>query len=203
MRNVSLLLILGFAALTTRVIAQEIVIEPTNGRAQSANRVNRPATVESAPARAKKPAEELSAAKKVPKAPKKVPAKQLATTPKKDAPLETRPAVSAVAEVAKNEAPKMDSTPARKSMPTRPEWAMADSRDARTLRIEIASALAHDPALTGSSIEVNVDDSTVTLEGHADGSQERLQAERLAQSYAWNRKLVDHIEIVRGVSAQK
>jgi hypothetical protein len=35
------------------------------------------------------------------------------------------------------------------------------------------------------------------------GTEERLQAERLAQSYAWNRKLVDRVEVSPRVSAQK
>lgn len=80
---------------------------------------------------------------------------------------------------------------------------MEDTRDARSLQVEIAEALARDPKLAGSSIQVNVDGGSVTLEGSAAGTDERLQAERLTQSYAWNRKLVNHIEIVRAVSAQK
>jgi osmotically-inducible protein OsmY len=80
---------------------------------------------------------------------------------------------------------------------------MVDTRDARTLQIEIAGALARDPKLASSSIQVKVDDGGVTLEGRAAGTEEHLQAQRLTQSYAWNRKLVDHIEIVRPVSAQK
>jgi osmotically-inducible protein OsmY len=80
---------------------------------------------------------------------------------------------------------------------------MSDTRDARSLQIEIAGALARDPKLSGSSIQVNVEEGTVMLEGRAAGTEERLQAQRLARSYAWNRKLVDHIEIVRTVSAQR
>ncbi len=80
---------------------------------------------------------------------------------------------------------------------------MADTRDASRLQSEIASALAHDPKLAGSAIEVSVNDNSVTLEGRVPGGQEHLQAQRLAQSYAWNRKLVDHIEVAPSMSAQK
>jgi osmotically-inducible protein OsmY len=80
---------------------------------------------------------------------------------------------------------------------------MNDTRDSHGLEEDIASAFARDAKLKGSSIRVKVDDDAVTLEGRALGSEERLQAARLAQSYAWNRKLVDHVEVAPRVSAQK
>jgi osmotically-inducible protein OsmY len=80
---------------------------------------------------------------------------------------------------------------------------MNDTRDSHGLEEEIASAFARDIKLKGSSIRVKVDDDAVTLEGRAAGSEERLQAARLAQSYAWNRKVVDHVEVASRVSAQK
>jgi hypothetical protein len=43
----------------------------------------------------------------------------------------------------------------------------------------------------------------VTLQGRAAGGEEHLQVQRLAQSYAWNRKLVDHIEVVPSISQAK
>ncbi len=80
---------------------------------------------------------------------------------------------------------------------------MADTRDSGSLQNEIASALAHDPKLAGSTIQVSVNDNSVTLEGRVAGADEHLQAQRLAKSYAWNRKLVDHIEVAPSMSAQK
>jgi osmotically-inducible protein OsmY len=80
---------------------------------------------------------------------------------------------------------------------------MADTRDASSLQTEIASALAHDSMLAGSAIKVNVDDKSVTLEGLVTREEEHLQAQRLAHSYAWNRKLVDHITVAPKVTAQK
>jgi hypothetical protein len=191
MRKVAVLLILALAVLVARAISQEIVIEPTNGRAQSSNRVSRPAPVEQTPAESKKPAPKVSGGRK---AAKQSSAKQI----QPPAPSQTRPAAPAMAT---DEVQPV--TPKAKKLPARPEWAMNDTRDAHSLQIEIANALARDPKLTGSSFQVRVDEDSVTVEGRAAGSEERLQAQRLAQSYAWNRKLVDRIEVVSKVTAQK
>jgi hypothetical protein len=184
-------------------MAQEIVIEPTNGRAQSTIHVSRPAAVQSMPleekkSRAKLQPQERSAA--ATKSTKKATIKQIAAS-RKVSPVETSPSVSAAPEAAKSETPVV--IPPAKKMPARPDWAMVDTRDPRSLQIEMAGALARDPKLASSSIQVKVEDEMVILEGRAAGTEERLQAERLTQSYASNRKLVDHIEIVRPVSAQK
>lgn len=80
---------------------------------------------------------------------------------------------------------------------------MADTRDDHSLQTEIASALAHEPMLADSTIQVDVDDKSVTLEGRAAGEEEHRLAQRLAHSYAWNRKLVDHIAVAPKVTAQK
>jgi len=80
---------------------------------------------------------------------------------------------------------------------------MSATRDARSLQTEISDALAGDPKLRDSTITVRVDDELVTLEGRAAGTEELLQAQRLARSYAWDRKVVDHIEVAPMVSAQK
>jgi len=179
------------------------VIEPTNGRAQTANRVSRPAAEPAASAEPKKIATK-SAANSAGKSAeqgrtakaKKVRAEQIAakreTTP--------APAKPADAEALKSD----EETPAAKMTPVvRPAWAMADTRDAGGLQREIANALARDPKLVSSTFQVSVDENSVTLEGHAAGVQEHLQAQRLAQSYAWNRKLVDHIDVSPRMSAQK
>jgi hypothetical protein len=200
-----LLLILAIAALTARATSQEVVIEPTNGRAQrSTNHVSRPSAVESTPAQPKElkhaptktPAGERSATNKPAK---RASVRQIAAKPK--VPVETRPAVSVAPESVKSEAP--EGSPSVKKAPARPGWALIDTRDAHSLQIEIANALARDPKLATSSIQVRVDDASVTLEGRAAGGEELLQAQRLARSYAWNRKLVDHIEVERRVSAAK
>ena len=92
---------------------------------------------------------------------------------------------------------RLRSVRCRRSFPHGPRgrWPIREMPVA--LQNEIASALARDPRLAGSTIQVNVDDTAVTLEGRAAGDEEHLQAQRLAQSYAWNRKLVDHIAVDR------
>ena len=199
-----LLLILALTGFTARAISQEIVIGPTNGRAQqSTNHVSRPSAAESAPVHVKEPkspaktsAGGRSAANKPAR---KAPQKQVAAKPK--VPVETHPAVSPAPESAESVQPA--TSPSASKVPARPQWALTDMRDANSLQVEIANALARDPKLATSSIQVHVDDSSVTLEGRAAGSEERLQAQRLAQSYAWNRKLVDQIEVQHSVSAAK
>ncbi len=206
-----LLLIVVAAILVAEANSQEIVIEPTNGRAPTANRQSRPAELEAVPTKTKATAtssasqpakqsanQERSAAGNPAK---KVPVKKVA--PKLEtAPVETRPSPPATLETAKNESAAL--APPPKSVSERlPAWAMTDTRDARSLQNEIASALARDPRLAGSTIRVSVDDASVTLEGSAAGDEEHRQAQRLARSYAWNRKLVDHIAVMRKSSAQK
>jgi len=198
MRKGSPVLILGIAMLTVGAIAQEIVIEPTNGRTQATHRVSRPAAVESAPREQGKAAARagvpISATKE---SAKKASAEQVARL--KAAPVKTKPSALSAAET---NADAVETKPVPK-IPARPEWAMADTRDAHSLQMEIASALARDPKLASSAIRVDVDDKSVTLEGRAAGGEEHLQAQRLAHSYAWNRKLVDHIEVVPSVSTQR
>jgi hypothetical protein len=200
MRRRSLLLVLAVAGISAAA-AQQIVLEPTNGRAASSTtRVTRPAAQEQAPApkvEAKTARPQSAAQKPVAKhhAEKQVAAKAKPT--------------SGGAAVAKNEPRETALAPApqpvgpAKTFPARPAWAMNDTRDSHGLEEDIASAFARDAKLKGSSIRVKVDDDAVTLEGRALGSEERLQAARLAQSYAWNRKLVDHVEVAPRVSAQK
>jgi hypothetical protein len=124
---------------------------------------------------------------------KKIPTNQIAAKPK-TAPAETKPADSAAPVGLKSEAAEVAPVP-KKTLERRPGWAMADTRDSGGLQSEIAGALARDPRLAGSAIQVSVDDASVTLEGRATGSRQHLQAERLARSYAWNRKLVDRIQV--------
>jgi cytoskeletal protein RodZ len=196
MRKGSLLLVLAVAGLSAAASAQQIVIEPTNGRPASATQhVTRPAAVQAAPAAKQeaKPAKAQSAAPK--SAAKRHTEKQTAAKTKaapaaeiaKDAPRETVPQAVAPA----------------KKYPARPAWALNDMRDAHSLEAEITNAIAHDAKLKDSAIQVKVDDDAVTLQGRAAGSDERLQAERLVQSYAWNRKVVDKIEVAPRVSAQR
>jgi hypothetical protein len=189
-----LLLVLVLALLTAKAISQEIVIEPTNGRAESRNHLSRPAAVDSSP-KVAKPRKAKSSTQPA----KRAPAKQMAAKSKDT--VAASLAVPSVPEAEKSETPAVVSAPAK--TPARPDWAMSATRDSHSLQIEIASALSHDPKLRDSAITVSVDDELVTLQGLAAGPEERLQAQRLAKSYAWDRKLADHIEVTPVVSAQK
>ena len=188
------------AAITATAVSQEIVIEPTNGRPQTATHISRPASVDATPVESKKAsAKPANASGQQParRAAKKAPAKQLAKDEK------ATPAAKPAVPPATVASAPVEAAPAPKRIPERPEWALSDTRDVRSMQTEIASALANDPKLSGSSIEVKVDDGSVLLQGHAAGTEERLQAERLAQSYAWNRKVVDKIAVTSGASAQR
>jgi osmotically-inducible protein OsmY len=199
MREVPLLLTLT-AVLTASAASQEIVIEPTNGRAQTTNHVTRPAAVDSTPVERNSSAKSARTSLKQqhPSPAKKASEKQLAMS-KKSVPMGTKPSASPAVE---SMSKPTDSAPAPKKLPERPTWAMADTRDVHSVQMEIAGALARDPKLSGSSIEVSVDDGSVLLQGRA-GTEERIQAVRLAQSYAWNRKVVDRIAVVPPNPAQK
>jgi len=52
--------------------------------------------------------------------------------------------------------------------------------------------------LAHSTIQVQVDESAITLRGLVGGGKQRLEAQRLAQIYAWDRKLVGRIEVGAG-----
>ena len=197
MRRGSRLLVLAVAGLSVAAAAQQIVIEPTNGRPASATQhVTRPAAVQATPA-AKQEAKPAKAQSAAPKSAAK------RHTEKQTAKAKAAPAATEIAKnVPRETVPASQAAPA-KQYPARPAWALNDMRDAHSLEVEITNAISHDAKLNGSAIQVKVDDEAVTLLGRAAGSDERLQAERLAQSYAWNRKVVDKIEVAPRVAAQR
>jgi hypothetical protein len=71
----------------------------------------------------------------------------------------------------------------------------AASTDNTTLQTQIQTALKNEPTLSNDTITVNVTDSTVDLSGTASSKKERQTARRIAQSYANNRKVTDHITV--------
>ena len=159
MQKRSLLLVLAVSALSAAAASQQIVIEPTNGRAQApATRVTRPAATDIAPvSKAERPTHAQRAAPK--------PAVNHHTE-KQVAKVKTAPVVEA-----KNEpretipAPAQPAAP-QKKYPARPAWAMNDTRDPNDLEQEITQAFAGDSKLKGSAIQVKVDDEAVTLAAH-------------------------------------
>jgi len=71
----------------------------------------------------------------------------------------------------------------------------AASTDNTTLQNQIQSAIKTEPTLTNDAIVVTVTDSAIDLSGTAASKKERQTARRIAQSYANNRKVTDHITV--------
>lgn len=73
--------------------------------------------------------------------------------------------------------------------------AQSSSPDSTTLQSTIQEKLKNEPMLSSSSVNVNVTDSTIELSGSVATGKEKTTAERIAQSYAGNRKVVDRITV--------
>jgi len=69
------------------------------------------------------------------------------------------------------------------------------SSDSATLQTTIQDKLKSEPLLSSSNVNVNVTDSTIELSGTVSTGKEKQTAERIAQSYAGNRKVVDRITV--------
>jgi osmotically-inducible protein OsmY len=67
--------------------------------------------------------------------------------------------------------------------------------DSATLQTTIQDKLKSEPLLSSSTVNVNVTDSTIELSGTVSTGKEKQTAERIAQSYAGNRKVVDRITV--------
>jgi len=83
--------------------------------------------------------------------------------------------------------PQSDTTPA--------------STDSSTLQTQIQNALKNEPTLANDNINVNVTDSTIELTGTANSKKERQAAKRIAQSFANNRKVQDHVTVTGSSSS--
>src|SRR5579859_7533683 len=77
----------------------------------------------------------------------------------------------------------------------------AASTDSSTLQTQIQNALKNEPTLANDNINVSVTDSTVELTGTANSKKERQAAKRIAQSFANNRKVQDHITVAGSSSS--
>ncbi len=63
------------------------------------------------------------------------------------------------------------------------------------LQSQIQTAIKNESTLATSNINVNVTDSEIELTGAVSTGKEKQTAKRIAQSYAGNRKVVDHITV--------
>src|SRR5207302_11263423 len=73
--------------------------------------------------------------------------------------------------------------------------ASSSSSDSASLQSTIQDKLKSEPMLSSSSVNVNVTDATIELSGSVATGKEKQTAERIAQSYAGNRKLVNRITV--------
>ena len=72
---------------------------------------------------------------------------------------------------------------------------MTPDVDSGTLRSQIDSALKSDPSLEKSQLNVDVNDTQITLSGSVPSGKEKQTAMRIAQSYAGNRKVKDSVTV--------
>jgi len=63
------------------------------------------------------------------------------------------------------------------------------------LQSQIQNALRNEPTLSSDNINVNVTDDTINLSGTVATGKEKQTAKRIAQSYAGNRKVKEHLTV--------
>jgi len=109
------------------------------------------------------------------------------TTPDPTAPTTEKPA-----------APPQQQQPTGQS-PTLPQGSAAmpssNVADSDTLKGQLDQAYQSEPSLSGSSIQVQVTDTAVQLNGTVPTGKEKTTAKRIAQSYAGNRKVVEKLTV--------
>jgi BON domain len=71
----------------------------------------------------------------------------------------------------------------------------ADAVNDSELEGQIENALNKEPTLTGDSTHVTVSADTIELAGNVGTSKEKLTATRIVQSYAGNKKVMNHLTI--------
>ena len=67
--------------------------------------------------------------------------------------------------------------------------------DTATLQNQIQNALQNEPTLRNDNLNVNVTDSTIELSGTVQTSKEKQTAQRIASSFAGNRRVRDRITL--------
>lgn len=86
-------------------------------------------------------------------------------------------------------------TPEAGSMSQSGATPAAATGDMTTLQKQIETSIKNDPTLTDSSVNVNVSETAIDLNGTVGTSKAKLNAERIAQSYAQNRKVNDNLQV--------
>lgn len=73
--------------------------------------------------------------------------------------------------------------------------ASSNVSDSASLQQQLDQAFQSEPSLNGSKIDVAVSDSQVHLTGSVPTNKDKVTAERIAKSYAGNRKVVDKVTV--------
>lgn len=63
------------------------------------------------------------------------------------------------------------------------------------LQTQIQNALTKEPTLSAGALQVNVTDQNIELSGKVENAREKQTALRIVQSYAANKKVVNHITV--------
>ena len=61
--------------------------------------------------------------------------------------------------------------------------------------MQVQNALQKEPTLSNDNITVSVTDDTIELNGTVSSGKEKQTAKRIAQSYAGNRKVKEHLTV--------
>lgn len=72
---------------------------------------------------------------------------------------------------------------------------MSASGDTTQMQQQIQQALQQEPSLSSDSIQVNVTSDKVELTGTVANGKDRKTAKRIAQSFAGNKQVVDHLTV--------
>ncbi len=109
------------------------------------------------------------------------------TTPDPTAPTSQQPAPPPQAQQPKGQSPTVPQGEA--PLPS------SNVADSPSLQQQLDQAYQSEPSLNGSKINVAVNDSQVELNGSVPTSKDKLTAERIAKSYAGNRKVVNKVSV--------
>lgn len=109
------------------------------------------------------------------------------TTPDPTAPTTQQPAPPPQAQQPKGQSPTVPQGEA--PLPS------SNVSDSSSLQQQLDQAYQSEPSLNGSKINVEVSDSQVHLTGSVPTNKDKITAERIAKSYAGNRKVVDKMSV--------
>ncbi len=77
----------------------------------------------------------------------------------------------------------------------------SNPQDAAKLQQQIQNAIRSEPTLSADSVIVSVTESDIDIGGNVSTSKDRQTARRIAQSFAGNRRVREHISVAGAVSS--